>query len=89
MVYHNLFTKFIQFRPFVEFPVVALRRFSAMLGASLIPMSYITIRSLGHSRSAATLAAALLVFGKWNAFIKINVSKKERKKNAFLKQIQI
>lgn len=51
------------FRPFVDFPLVALRRISAILGASLIPIMYITIRSLGHSRSAATLAAGLLIFG--------------------------
>ncbi|KAG2193755.1 hypothetical protein INT47_005036, partial [Mucor saturninus] len=49
-------------QPFVEFPLVALRRFSALLGASLIPIMYMTIRGLGHSRAAATLAAGLLIF---------------------------
>lgn len=53
-------------RPFVEFPLVALRRISALLGASLVPIIYITVRSLGHSRSAATLAASLLIFGMSN-----------------------
>ncbi|GAA5803485.1 hypothetical protein HPULCUR_008967 [Helicostylum pulchrum] len=47
---------------FVDFPLVALRRASALLGTSLVPIIYITVRSLGHSRSAATLAASLLIF---------------------------
>ncbi|KAI8637207.1 Dolichyl-phosphate-mannose-protein mannosyltransferase-domain-containing protein [Parasitella parasitica] len=49
-------------QPFVEFPVVALRRFSALLGASLVPLSYMTMRNMGHSRAAATLASALIIF---------------------------
>lgn len=50
-------------RPFNEFPLVALRRLSALLGASLIPLSYYTMRYLGHSRSAATMAAGLIMLG--------------------------
>ncbi|CEP12652.1 hypothetical protein [Parasitella parasitica] len=49
-------------QPFVEFPVVALRRFSAILGASLVPLAYMTMRNMGHSRAAATLASALIIF---------------------------
>ncbi|KAI8066306.1 Dolichyl-phosphate-mannose-protein mannosyltransferase-domain-containing protein [Gilbertella persicaria] len=49
-------------QPFVEFPVIALRRMSALLGTLLIPLCYITLRNLNHSRSTATLAAALLIF---------------------------
>ncbi|KAK4514369.1 uncharacterized protein ATC70_001962 [Mucor velutinosus] len=49
-------------QPFVDFPIVALRRFSALLGASLVPLTYITMRTMGHSRAAATLASALLIF---------------------------
>lgn len=42
---------------------MALRRFSAVLGASLIPIIYLTVRNLGHSRAAATFAASMLIFG--------------------------
>lgn len=47
-----------------QFPMVALRRVSALLGTFLAPLCYLTLRNMGHSRSTATLAAALLVFGK-------------------------
>jgi dolichyl-phosphate-mannose--protein O-mannosyl transferase len=43
--------------------MVALRRFSALLGVALVPFCYMTMRHMGHARSTATLAAALLAFG--------------------------
>ncbi|KAI8331810.1 Dolichyl-phosphate-mannose-protein mannosyltransferase-domain-containing protein [Choanephora cucurbitarum] len=49
-------------QPFTEFPIVTVRRFSALLGALLIPLCYLTLRNMNHSRSSATMAAALLVF---------------------------
>jgi dolichyl-phosphate-mannose--protein O-mannosyl transferase len=54
------------YRQFKDFPVIALRRLSTMLGTALIPLCYMTLRNMGHSRSTATLAAALLVFGKYD-----------------------
>lgn len=58
------------YRPFIEFPMVALRRVSAILGTSLVPLSYLTMRNLGHSRSTATMAAALIMIGKKDIFFK-------------------
>ncbi|KAI7902951.1 Dolichyl-phosphate-mannose-protein mannosyltransferase-domain-containing protein [Cokeromyces recurvatus] len=49
-------------QPFLEFPIVILRQISATLGTLLIPLSYLTIRNIGHSCFTATFAAIMLVF---------------------------
>jgi hypothetical protein len=60
---YGSFLIYILCRHFDKFPLAALRRLAAMFGTALIPLCYITMRNLGHSRPAATLAAGLLIFG--------------------------
>lgn len=50
-------------RHFSNFPLVGMRKVSAIVGALIAPVCYMTIRNFGHSRSAATFAAILMVFG--------------------------
>ncbi|KAG2222095.1 hypothetical protein INT45_007981 [Circinella minor] len=45
------------------FPLQELRIVSAIMGAFLVPIVYLTVRLLGHGRSTATTAAGLLIFG--------------------------
>ncbi|KAI9485451.1 MAG: Dolichyl-phosphate-mannose-protein mannosyltransferase-domain-containing protein [Benjaminiella poitrasii] len=48
-------------QPFIDFPMIALRRFSVVLGTSLVPLVYLTMRNMGHERLTATFAAILLI----------------------------
>ncbi|KAI9020047.1 hypothetical protein CLU79DRAFT_888466 [Phycomyces nitens] len=45
---------------FGSFPAQELRTFSSILGVTMVPMGYATIRFLGHSKLAAALVAGLL-----------------------------
>ncbi|KAI8146733.1 hypothetical protein BJV82DRAFT_395608 [Fennellomyces sp. T-0311] len=45
-----------------SFPLIKLRTASAVMGTLLVPLVYLTIRLLGHRRTAATTAAGLLMF---------------------------
>ncbi|KAG1641980.1 hypothetical protein G6F44_005295 [Rhizopus delemar] len=51
---------------FSNFPLVGMRKVSAIVGALIAPVCYMTIRNFGHSRSAATFAAILMVFENGN-----------------------
>lgn len=44
-------------------PYFQMRALGALLGALLVPLSYLTIRDAGHSRIAATLTALAICFG--------------------------
>ncbi|CAO3693565.1 unnamed protein product [Rhizopus microsporus] len=46
---------------FHQFPLVGMRRLAAILGALIVPICYLTLRNMGHSRSTCTLAAILLI----------------------------
>lgn len=73
-------------RPFYEFPLVALRRISALLGAALIPLSYYTMRHLGHSRSAATMAAGLIMLGNWDKICCVEGVQKYAETSFFIRE---
>ncbi|KAI8993132.1 Dolichyl-phosphate-mannose-protein mannosyltransferase-domain-containing protein [Pilobolus umbonatus] len=45
---------------FTELPLTAMRRMTALIGVALIPICYITLKTMGHSRATATLAASLI-----------------------------
>lgn len=44
-------------------PYVQMRAFGTLLGALLVPISYLTVRDAGHSKIAATLTALAICFG--------------------------
>ncbi|KAI7867434.1 hypothetical protein BDF14DRAFT_688193 [Spinellus fusiger] len=44
-----------------EMPVLMLRNISAVMGASIIPMSYFTVLWMGHSRLSAVMVGGLLM----------------------------
>ncbi|KAI8979527.1 Dolichyl-phosphate-mannose-protein mannosyltransferase-domain-containing protein [Mycotypha africana] len=45
-----------------EIPLITLRTASAILGSSTVPLCYLTLRNMNHSRTTATLAASLILF---------------------------
>lgn len=60
-------------REFHQFPLVGMRRLAAILGALIVPICYLTLRNMGHSRSTCTLAAILLILGKKKRAFSINM----------------
>lgn len=49
-------------RPFGEFPYMQLRLLSAVLGSLLVPISYMTLKLMGHKSMTALVAASLFIF---------------------------
>jgi dolichyl-phosphate-mannose-protein mannosyltransferase len=43
-----------------------MRTLGGLFGAGVVPLAYLTIRNAGHSKTAASLSALAILFGKTN-----------------------
>lgn len=41
-----------------------MRALGAFFGAAIVPLAYLTLRNAGHSKTAASLSALAICFGK-------------------------
>ncbi|KAG2174157.1 hypothetical protein INT43_004177 [Umbelopsis isabellina] len=60
--YHGQQRMMYMGQPFGEFPYIQLRLLSALLGSLLVPISYMTLKLMGHKSMTALVAASLFIF---------------------------